>query len=136
MSAIAFDWDSVPTGDVHADGIDYRWKRGEVHIVLATELPELLVFIDRLTLTLLDSAEIHDLVAVLQGTAGSAFLADDLEIREGITGGLSIGGELDTVEIGLTDQEVANVIEGLTAMLPHMEAVEQTDVELANSEEQ
>lgn len=88
------------------------------------------------TLTFFYTAEVRGFIALLKGDAESTFIADHLEISNGVSGTLSIGSDVNAVEIGLTEQEVASVIEGLTAMLPYMEAVEQTDVELTDSEEQ
>ena len=137
MNANVFDWDTVLEGSVHSDRTDYRWRRGEVHVVVATELPEMLIFIDRVLLSFILADEVRGLIALLKGEAESAMLSNDCEIRSGIGRTLSFGGDLDPVEIGLTDHEADSVIEGVTALLPYMVAGElwsdndETDEELA-----
>ena len=124
MNPNVFDWDTVLEGEVDTDGIDYRWKRGNVKVVFGSELPEMLVFIDPVTLAFVFSDEVRGLVALLKGEVESALLSNELEICPGISSTLSIGGDLDPVQIGFTHQEVASIIEGVTALLPYMEAGE------------
>lgn len=141
MNANVFDWDTVLERAIHTDGTDYRWRRGEVNILVATELPEMLIFIDRVSLSFILADEVRGLVALLKGEVESAMLSNDFEIRTGIGRTLSFGGDLDPLEIGLTDLEADSVIEGVTALLPYMDAGElwsdddETDGELADEEQ-
>ena len=63
-----------------------------------------------MSLSFILADDVRGLVALLNNEVESAMLSNDFEIRPGIGRTLSFGGDLDSLEIGLTDQEADSVI--------------------------